>query len=250
MSLANVLAVARAARNLVLLGDPQQLAQPSQATHPPGAGASALGHILGERATMPEDAGLLLDLTYRMHPDLRRYTSEVFYDGKLHGVEGLGRQEILGDPPSSVRRPGLRSVEVLHQGNTNASPEEADEVARLVGDARGLLVAGPVRCGAAGRLRRHPHRDAVQRANQGHPGRAGGPRPDRVQGRHCRQVPGPRGPSSDLFDGHLVSRRGAAWPGISLRSAPAERGDLAGQGDGGHRGQPRPTGCPARHRTR
>ncbi len=129
MSLANVLAVAGAAQNLVLLGDPQQLAQPSQATHPPGAGASALGHILGERATMPEGAGLLLDLTYRMHPDLCRYTSEVFYDGKLHGVEGLDRQEILGDPAFSGS--GLRFVEVLHQGNTNASPEEADEVARL-----------------------------------------------------------------------------------------------------------------------
>ena len=63
MSLANVLAVAGAARNLVLLGDPQQLAQPSQAAHPPGAGVSALEHILGEHATMPVDAGLLLDQT-------------------------------------------------------------------------------------------------------------------------------------------------------------------------------------------
>jgi predicted RecB family nuclease len=130
LSLANVLAVAGAARNLVLLGDPQQLAQPSQATHPPGAGASALGHILGERATMPEGAGLLLDQTYRMHPDLCRYTSEVFYDGKLHGVEGLGQQEILGAGPFSGS--GLRVVEVPHQGNTNASPEEAGEVARMV----------------------------------------------------------------------------------------------------------------------
>jgi predicted RecB family nuclease len=129
LSLANVLAVAGAARNLVLLGDPQQLAQPSQATHPPGAGASALGHILGERATMPEGAGLLLDQTYRMHPDLCRYTSEVFYDGKLHGADGLGRQEILGEGPFSGS--GLRVVEVPHEGNTNASPEEACEVARL-----------------------------------------------------------------------------------------------------------------------
>ena len=129
MSLANVLAVAGAARNLVLLGDPQQLAQPSQATHPPGAGASALGHILGERATMPEGAGLLLDQTYRMHPDLCRYTSEVFYDGKLHGADGLGLQEILGEGPFSGS--GLRVVGVPHEGNTNASPEEADEVARL-----------------------------------------------------------------------------------------------------------------------
>ena len=146
MSLANILAVAGAARNLVLLGDPQQLAQPSQATHPPGAGASALGHILGERATMPEGAGLLLDQTYRMHPDLCRYTSEVFYDGKLHGVEGLGRQEILGERPFSGS--GLRFVEVPHQGNTNASPEEAGEVARLARRSRAARGrTGTVRCG-------------------------------------------------------------------------------------------------------
>ena len=131
LSLANVLAMAGAARNLVLLGDPQQLAQPSQATHPPGAGASALGHILGDQATMPEGAGLLLDQTYRMHPDLCRYTSAVFYDEKLRGVAGLDRQEIFGDAPFSGA--GLRVVEVTHQGNTNASPEEADEVARLAG---------------------------------------------------------------------------------------------------------------------
>jgi superfamily I DNA and/or RNA helicase len=58
-----------------------------------------------------------------------RYTSEVFYDGKLHGAEGLGQQEILGDPP--LRGSGLRVVEVAHQGNTNASPEEAGVVARI-----------------------------------------------------------------------------------------------------------------------
>ena len=125
LSLANVLAVTGAARNLILLGDPQQLAQPSHATHPPGAGVSALEHILRDRATMPEGAGLLLDQTYRMHPDLCRFTSEAFYDGKLHGVDGLDRQEILGAGS------GLRVVEVTHQGNTNASPEEAREVARL-----------------------------------------------------------------------------------------------------------------------
>jgi len=131
MPLANIMAVAGAARNLVLLGDPQQLAQPSHATHPPGAGVSALEHILGDRATMPEGAGLLLDQTYRMHPDLCGYTSEVFYDGKLHGTDGLDHQEILGEAPFSGA--GLRIVEVPHQGNTNASPEEAGEVARLAG---------------------------------------------------------------------------------------------------------------------
>jgi hypothetical protein len=134
LSLANVLAVAGAAANLVLVGDPQQLAQPSQATHPPGAGVSALEHILGDRDTMPADAGLLIEQTWRMHPELCRYTSAVFYDGKLTWVGGLERQEILaGRPPSGS---GLRVQEVRHEGNTSASPEEAIQAALLV---RGLL---------------------------------------------------------------------------------------------------------------
>jgi predicted RecB family nuclease len=129
-SLANVLAVAGAARNLVLLGDPQQLAQPSQAAHPPGSGVSALEHILGDRATMPPLAGLLIDKTWRMHPILCRFTSETFYDGKLTAMSDLVHQEILGDPPLSGA--GLRVIEVPHEGNTNASPEEAAVVAELV----------------------------------------------------------------------------------------------------------------------
>jgi predicted RecB family nuclease len=130
MSLANVLAIAGAARNLVLLGDPQQLAQPSQAAHPPGAGASALEHILGDRATMPLGAGLLLDRTWRMHPDLCDYTSEVFYDGRLRCLDGLDTQSILGDEPFNGA--GIRIVPVKHEGNTNASATEAAIVAGLV----------------------------------------------------------------------------------------------------------------------
>ncbi len=49
----------------------------------PAQASSALEHILGDRATMPPDAGLLIDKTWRMHPDLCRFTSETFYDGKL-----------------------------------------------------------------------------------------------------------------------------------------------------------------------
>jgi uncharacterized protein len=136
LSLADVLSVAHAAGTLVLLGDPQQLAQPTDVAHPPGAGASALEHILGDHATMPADAGLLLDRTWRMHPQLCRYTSDVFYDGRLTAVEGLDRQVILGEHP--LLGAGLRIVEVSHEGNTNASPEEAAQVARLVGDLLGF----------------------------------------------------------------------------------------------------------------
>jgi predicted RecB family nuclease len=132
MSLANVLAMCAAARNVVLLGDPQQLAQPSDAAHPPGSGASALEHILDGSATMPDDAGLFLDETYRMHPTLCEYSSEVFYDGRLHGIAGLEYQAVSGDGLPFTES-GLHVVEVPHEGNANFSPEEAAEVARLLG---------------------------------------------------------------------------------------------------------------------
>jgi predicted RecB family nuclease len=135
MSLADVLAVTGAARNLVLLGDPQQLAQPSQAAHPPGSGVSALEHILGDRATMPPGAGLLIDKTWRMHPELCRFTSDTFYDGKLTGIAELVRQQILADPPLSGA--GLAVIEVRHEGNASTSPEEAAVVAELARDLLG-----------------------------------------------------------------------------------------------------------------
>ena len=131
LSLANVLAVCGAARNVVLVGDPQQLAQPSEAAHPPGSGMSALEHILEHNATMPEDAGLFLDETHRMHPALCCYTSAVFYDGRLRGIPAL-RHQALNGGQAPFASSGLHVVEVPHEGNTNSSPEEATEVARLL----------------------------------------------------------------------------------------------------------------------
>ena len=63
MSLANVVAMSGCARNVVLLGDPQQLEQPIQGVHPGGAGASSLGHLLGEAETVPPEQGLFFERT-------------------------------------------------------------------------------------------------------------------------------------------------------------------------------------------
>ena len=135
MSLADALACAPANGSLILLGDPKQLAQPSQGAHPPGSDASALGHVLGDHDTMPTDRGLFLQRTRRMHPDVCRFTSEVFYEGRLSGIEGLERQAVLGSGRFSGA--GLRIVEVEHEGNTNSSPEEAAAVVEIVRDVLG-----------------------------------------------------------------------------------------------------------------
>ena len=97
ISLANVIAVARATDSLVLLGDPQQLDQPLQGTHPPGADRSALAHVLGDAATMPPARGLFLENTWRLHPDLCDFTSEVFYEDRLEPEPNLARQRVSAD---------------------------------------------------------------------------------------------------------------------------------------------------------
>lgn len=129
MSLADALASSRAGNSLILLGDPMQLTQPSQGAHPPGADVSALKHVIGDQETMPEELGLFIELTRRMHPQLRSFTSEVFYEGRLVGIDGLEKQEILGKDEFSGS--GLRFREVFHDGNANASPEEAEVVADI-----------------------------------------------------------------------------------------------------------------------
>lgn len=130
-SLANTVAVAPAAtRGLVLLGDPQQLAQPSQAQHPDGAGVSALEHLLDGAATMPADRGVFLDQTWRLAPPLAAVVSQLMYDGRLDAAPGLERQRLDGPDPWSGS--GVRWVPVEHIGNGAASSEEVDRVAGIL----------------------------------------------------------------------------------------------------------------------
>ena len=119
MSLSNVLATAPAGRSLVLLGDPQQLEQPLQSSHPEGSEVSALYHLLAGKNTMPADEGLFLAETYRLHPDIARFTSEVYYEGKVKAHQGLERQAIVlsGEAESPFSGSGLLYVPVQHTGN-------------------------------------------------------------------------------------------------------------------------------------
>ena len=132
MSLANALAIAQAAKNIVFLGDPQQLEQPLRGSHPEGAGASALEHILDGAKTISTAKGLFLEKTWRMHPRLCEFTSEAFYEGRLHSQDGLENQKLVGHP--WLGENGLWYVPVNHEGNQNSSIEEVDVVANLVND--------------------------------------------------------------------------------------------------------------------
>ncbi len=129
VALADAIAVAQAARSVVLLGDPQQLAHVSQGTHPLGAGASVLEHVLGEHDTVPPDRGVFLARSWRMHPEVAGFVSRAMYDGRLTSAPGCERRRI--DSPG-LSGSGLRLVEVPHEDNRGRSPEEAEEVAAQV----------------------------------------------------------------------------------------------------------------------
>jgi len=135
MSLANVVAMGGAATSVVLLGDPNQLPQVSQGTHPDGAGASALEHVLQGKTTIPPDAGLFLEATWRLHPDLSQFISTAFYDDRLTTHEKTRSQRVDG----GVRgvSSGVLYIPVEHSGNGNRSPEEAAVVAELVRSLQG-----------------------------------------------------------------------------------------------------------------
>jgi uncharacterized protein len=117
-ALADALACGTAADNLILLGDPSQLSQVVQGTHPPGSEASALGHVLGEQQTIAPERGIFLDVSWRMHPQICSFISREFYDDRLRA-----------HPCCSARWTsagvGLRMLAVEHVGNGSRSREEA-----------------------------------------------------------------------------------------------------------------------------
>jgi predicted RecB family nuclease len=132
VSLADALAMGTCARNVVLVGDPQQLAQVIQGTHPAGTEASVLTWLLGDHATIPPDRGLFLECTYRLHPDVCGYISDEFYEGRL-------RPDACTAERATPLGTGLRYVEVEHEGNRQESAEEVAAVRAIVDQ---LLAAG------------------------------------------------------------------------------------------------------------
>jgi predicted RecB family nuclease len=130
VSLADALAMGTAARNVILLGDPLQLAQVSQGVHPTGSGVSVLEHLLGDAPTIPEDRGVFLERSFRMHPDVSAFISEIVYAGRLHSDASAERR-------TTSFGTGIRFEPVDHDGNKSSSDEEVARVAALIAGMRG-----------------------------------------------------------------------------------------------------------------
>jgi uncharacterized protein len=154
VSIANLVGMSRAAKNLVLVGHQMQLGQPIQGAHPGESGLSTLEYLLQDHATIPAERGVFLDRTWRLHPEICRFVSGAVYEDRLEPAPGNERR-IVRLPQEGGRRiraeAGLVFVPCLHEGNTQASDEEVALVAEIVdellgreltderGDVRGAL---------------------------------------------------------------------------------------------------------------
>jgi superfamily I DNA and/or RNA helicase len=124
--LANTVAMATCARNVVLVGDPMQLSQPTQGAHPGDSGQSSLEYLLKGYNTVPEHRGIFLPVSRRMHPDVCRFISDLVYEGRLTSDADTARQGIIR--PDRTERAGAFLVEINHTGNTQSSEEEVGAI--------------------------------------------------------------------------------------------------------------------------
>ncbi len=125
VGLANMAAMSRAARNIVLVGDPRQLPQVIQGAHPSPANLSCLDWMLGDHATIPPDRGIFLGVTRRMHPEVNRFISDQVYEGRLVSHPDTARQKVTG---TRFPTAGAFWVSVPHEGNAQVASEEIEAI--------------------------------------------------------------------------------------------------------------------------
>ena len=140
VSIANLVAMSRSSKNLVLMGDQMQLGQPSQGTHPAESGLSILDYLLHDTPTISNDMGVFLGTTYRMHSAVNQFISTHIYDGKLESHPDNDKRTIKvpNDYKGILNKEaGIIFSAVCHEGNTQASDEEVAEIETMVNQLLG-----------------------------------------------------------------------------------------------------------------
>lgn len=141
VAVANLVSMARSTRNIVLMGDQMQLDQPTQGSHPGESGMSILEYYLQGRATIPEDLGIFLGTTWRLHPEICRFISESVYEGRLKAKEDkTSKQRILlpNSPAKWINQEaGILYIPVDHEGNQQSCDEEVKVIREIIQELLG-----------------------------------------------------------------------------------------------------------------
>ena len=135
VSIANILAMARCARNIVLVGDPMQLPQPLQGCHPGDSGRSCLEYLIDGHRVVPSDRGVFIPISRRMHPKVCGFISTAVYEDRLGSDEAAGGQILISRGGRDLVGASMRAV--VHFGRSQVSPEEIEAIATRIAELEG-----------------------------------------------------------------------------------------------------------------
>ncbi|HBN74521.1 MAG TPA: hypothetical protein DD473_01615 [Planctomycetaceae bacterium] len=134
VSIANLAGMCHATKNIVLIGDQMQLSQPLQGSHPGKSGQSLLEYLLHEHAVVPQELGVFLSITRRMHYNICSFISGCVYEERLQSHPETNNRRILPPPDLNSNKiipAGIVFVEVPHSGNVQGSDEEVDQILEI-----------------------------------------------------------------------------------------------------------------------
>ncbi len=137
-ALANLLTIAKHSKSILLVGDTQQLAMPTKASHPNNSGQSCLQFLMNGLEVVPNNKGIFLPISWRMAPAINNVVSELFYQGKLKPNTKNSENKIIWEQ-SSIEKDksiypdrGVIFVPVRHQDCSLKSEEEAEKIKQLI----------------------------------------------------------------------------------------------------------------------
>lgn len=128
MSVADLVSIGNIAKNIILIGDQNQLGQPIKGTHPNDSGLSILDYLLLGKDTISEDRGIFLNKSFRLHPKINDFISSNFYEQRLICDEKTKNRSIQFNKKSLIQNSGIHYLEMKHKNNAQTSIEEFEVV--------------------------------------------------------------------------------------------------------------------------
>ena len=134
VSLANLVAMSRSTKNIVLMGDQRQLEQPIQGSHPGESGESCLNYLIQDHATIPAELGIFLGTTFRMRPEVCKFVSDNFYESRLVADRSTLKNELIlhASCQGVGKTEGILFIPVEHEACSQSSLEEATSITSLI----------------------------------------------------------------------------------------------------------------------
>ena len=132
ISVADLVALGGVAKNIILVGDQQQLGQPTKGNHPNESGKSVLEYLLDGKDTISNEKGIFLTTTFRLHPNINNYTSENFYDGRLVPHTKNQNRKIEYKKESIIKSEGIHTILMNHTDRSQTSIEEFEVIKKLM----------------------------------------------------------------------------------------------------------------------